>query len=138
VDAADLVEIPARRFFLFGCGAAFVLILLAALAFLWVSNDLLGRTLGSLQTKVEARLAPDVPEYERTRLAWAFDDARRAVEGGRADGEELRRLLERLSELARRGGDERLTTDEVKRLTAELDALSGLGPAPPPGEPDAP
>jgi hypothetical protein len=136
VDAADLVEIPARRLILFGCGAAFLLILLAALAFLWVSDDLLGRTLGSLQTKVEARVAAEVPETDRTRLAWAFTDARRAVEAGRTDADERRRVLEHLALLARRPREEPLSRDEVRYLAAELESLAGVGPPPGSAEPD--
>lgn len=126
----DLAGVPARRVLLFGCGAAFVLILLAALAFLWMADDLLLRTVDSLQTKVEARLADDVPEAERTRLAWAFQDARRQVEIGRADHDELSRVLERLAELSRRPRDQPISAQEVTRLSTDLEILAGhLPPA---------
>lgn len=124
-------DVPVRRFVLFGCGFAFLLVGLAALVFLWFADELLARALDSMQAKVEARIAEEVPEHDRTRLAWAFEDARAAVAGGRARRQPLAEAQRLLAAYARRGVGEPVTAEEVAELTAALDRVAGREADPP-------
>ncbi|HMB52170.1 MAG TPA: hypothetical protein VKU40_02560 [Thermoanaerobaculia bacterium] len=126
---ADLQDVPASRFLLFGCGFVFLLVGLAALVFLWFADELLARSLDSRQSKVEVRIAEEVPEYERNRLAWAFADARAAVAAGRAPDEALADAQRLLADYSRRGAGEPVTAEEVAELTAALDRVAGREPA---------
>ena len=124
----DLSDVPASRLVLLGCGFAFLAVGLAAFVFLWKADGLLAQALAASQPQVESRLPAALPEEERTRLAWAFDDAVAAVDGGWADEEALARVQERLA-LLREDAGRRLDRDEVAALTADLEAVSGRRPA---------
>lgn len=125
----DLSDVPVSRFFLVGCGFAFVIVGLSALAILWKADDLLSRALAEWEPRVESRLPEDLPEAERTRLAWAFEDAVSAVRDGWADEEALNRVQERLAPL-RADPQRRLSRQEVAELTAGLEAVAGRKPGP--------
>jgi len=119
----DLSEVPARRIVLLGCGFAFLLVGIGAAVFLAKAGDLLARALAAQQARVEARLPKDLPEVERTRLAWAFEGAEAAIRDGDADAAALDRVQRRLAELEKQAG--RLSRDEIADLAADLEAVAG-------------
>jgi hypothetical protein len=121
---SGLADVPVRRVLLFGCGFAFLLVGIAAVAFVAKSGDLLARALDRHEQRLASRLPADLPEAERTRLAWAFEDAEAAIRDGYADGAALERVQARLAALAEEPGRD-LTADEVAALTAELEAVAG-------------
>lgn len=104
-------------------GCALMLLLLGAVSLLLpcAVDDLLERAVRSWQADVEARLADDVPDDERTALAWAFDDAVYAIRSGRHDAEALERVRRRIEA----GG--RFDLAGVRELTAELRRVPGGG-----------
>ena len=115
---------PVRRVLLIGCGFAFLLVGIAAVVFLAKAPGLLAQALAGQEQRVAARLPEELAEAERTRLAWAFEDAEAAIRGGYADDAALDRVQRRLAVLAEEPG-RRLTGDEVAALTAELEAVAG-------------
>jgi len=124
----DLSEVPVRRVALVGCGLAFLLVGIAAVVFLGKAGDLLARALAAHQPRIEARLPADLPQAERTRLAWAFEGAEAALRDGDADADALDRVQRRLAAIEDRGSGH-LTRDEVADLTADLEAIAGKQPA---------
>ena len=103
-----LADVPVRRVLLFGCGVVFLLVGVAAVVFLARSGDLLARALDRHEQRLASRLPEGLPEAERTRLAWAFEDAEAAMRDGYADDAALERVQARLA-----------------ALTAELEAVAG-------------
>jgi hypothetical protein len=129
--SSPLADVPVRRVLLFGCGFTFLLVGLAAVVFMAKAGDLLARALDGQEQRVTARLPEELGEAERTRLAWAFEDAGAAIRDGYADDAALDRVQRRLAALAEEPG-RRLTRDEVAALTAELEAVAGRAAAPGP------
>ena len=129
LSALRLEDVSASRLVLVGCGFAFLLVGLGAFVFLLQADELVARTLDARQAKVEARLADDVGERERTRLAWAFADARAAVAVGDAPTPALAAAQRLLADYAGRAAGEPVSVEEVALLTAALDRVAGREPA---------
>lgn len=102
-----------------GCTALLLLLGLAALVFPFFADGLLVGVVRSWQAEVETRLPADLPDDERTALAWAFEDAIYAVQTGDHDQDALERVRDRVkggADLDRRG---------VVELTRDLRAVAG-------------
>ncbi len=102
-----------------GCAVLLLLLGLAALVFPFFADDLLVAVVRSWQAEVETHLPADLPDDERTALAWAFEDAIYAVQTGDHDQEALGRVRDRVkgaADLDRRG---------VVELIGDLRAVAG-------------
>lgn len=100
-----------------GCAALLLLLGLAALVFPFFADDLLAGVVRSWQAEIG--LPADLPDDERTALAWAFEDAIYAVQTGDHDQQALGRVRDRVkggADLDRRG---------VVELTRDLRAVAG-------------
>lgn len=118
-------DLTVSRVLLLGCGLAFLLVGLGSAVLLLSADDLLARALERMQPRVEARLPEGLAESERTRLAWAFEDAAAAIRRGRHRGDDLERAQRQLAGAVRRPANQPLSAEEVAELTAALEAVAG-------------
>lgn len=107
-----------------GCALLLLLLGLVALLTPRLVEDALADQVRSWQGGVEARLPADLPEMERTRLAWAFEDAIYAVQAGNHDPAVLAEVRRQVED-----GSGRLTREQVERLRVDLWRLAGQRPA---------
>lgn len=121
---------------LIGCGALFVLLGIASLAFLLKAKDLFGWAIEKHQAIIVENLPPEVTDAEKRRLAAAYASVIEAVENGKADPAGLQELQRALSGAASRA--ERLTRQDVLELTEALEAVAGAESPGPARQPDLP
>lgn len=115
---------PSRtRPLLIGCGAVFVLLGIATVILIVKLPELSGWVFQQLEQKVMVKLPPDVTPEERQRLDTAFDDAARAVGGGKANPDKVQELNTMLMEMGQPGRI--LTHDDIVRLTRDLEEVAG-------------
>lgn len=121
--SGNLRDVPASRILLFGCGFTFLLVGLAGAVFLSQADDLLARALERTEEKVGRRLPADLPGEERTRLALAFQDARRALRADAADADALARAQALIHRAVGRPPGETMTRREVAELSEALERV---------------
>lgn len=120
-----------------GCLVLLVLVGLGLVGLIWYFTSHLGQImdwqLRESKELVLARLPEDYTPAERTRVERAFDTAREEVKQEGFDLNRAQAVQQQLLEVAR-NPDERLTREQVEKLTRTLEELSRIeGEAPPGG-----
>jgi hypothetical protein len=117
---------------LIGCGCLVLLgiVAIAALAYFWA--DFLAFAFESSRPAVELRLPEDLDDARRARFDAAYDGAVRTIKAGDADTLAIQVPLSRLQEINAMPAGERLSAEEVDRLTEQLERLAAVGGGAPP------
>ncbi|HWM90985.1 MAG TPA: hypothetical protein VN493_09480 [Thermoanaerobaculia bacterium] len=111
---------------LIGCGAALVLLGIAAVILVVKLPEFVDWMFTRLETQILAKLPPDVTPDERQRLVDAFDAAARAIGTGKADQAKAQELNSVLMDFARQGRT--ITREDVLKLTRALEETAGKKP----------
>jgi hypothetical protein len=116
---------------LIGCGAALILLGIAAVVLMVKLPEFVGWMFHRLEAQILAKLPPDVTPEERQRLDSAFDAAAEAIGSGKADRAKAEELNSVLMDFARMGRT--MTREDVLKLTQALEETAGktTGKAPP-------
>lgn len=117
---------------LIGCGI--VLLLLGAGLMLMIFNapKVVQWSFTMMEQDIMRRLGPDVTPEDRTRLAAAFEDARRAMEKGQMDLNKVQAFQNKIMEVA--PADRKLSRKDVRDLTLVLEDLAGKKATGPPSQ----
>lgn len=117
---------------LVGCGLFFVLFLAAMVLFTTRIDAILRWWIGAVKTEVVRRLPDDATAADRQRLDAAFAAAAARAGSGHLDPEPLQRLEMQILSVM---GEEKISREELQRVTAALEEFAGT--APPPEKPAA-
>lgn len=110
---------------LIGCGVGVLGLGLLFLLLIVKADDLFRWAFAQSENAIVELLPPDVTEDEVQRLRRAFDAVGEAVTAGRIDTRGLQELQSALSEAGGKG--DRLTREDVRRLTEALERVAGAG-----------
>jgi len=113
---------------LVGCGILAILLGVGAIVFVMKAKALLAYTMTKLQEQVVAALPEQISGAERERLQAAFGAAIARVRGGEMDPAQLQAMQSRLVAAAEKAPRGALGADDVRELTAALEAFAA-GPA---------
>ncbi len=111
---------------LIGCGAAFVLLGIAAVILMAKLPELADWVFERLEQQVMAKLPPDVTPEERQRLDVAFDAAAQAIGENKADPNKAQELNTVLMQLGQ--PSHQLTREDVIKLLTMLEEVAGKKP----------
>jgi len=121
---------PSRtRPLLIGCGAILVLLGIGSIVLVVKLPELVDWMFHQLESKVMAKLPPDITAEERRRLDAAFDAAADAIGERRANQAKADEPNAVLMDFARAG--RKITREDVLKLTQALEETAGGQPKPP-------
>jgi hypothetical protein len=111
---------------LIGCGAVLVLLAVGLLLMIFNAPKVVQWSFRMMEQDIMGRLGPDVTAEDRTRLATAFEDARRAMEKNQIDLTKVQALQNKIMEVA--PAARKLSRKDVQELTLVLEDLAGTKP----------
>lgn len=118
---------------LIGCGAVLLLLGIGLILMIYNAPKIVQWSFRTMEQDLMGRLGPDVTPEDRTRLAAAFEDARRAMEKNQIDISKVQAFQNKVLEVA--PASRKLSRKDVQELAQLLENLAGkkvAAEAPPP------